>query len=217
MPSSALETWSDDDQQTQSLRKRFVPIEPTIGLKVGAASTHLLAFAVFGMMFYTLKKYLSPDAPIEWKTFALHPLLMSLAFGLLGPIGAVSWRTYESVLGMSHRTVKLLHLTLMLGASIIGAVGVYDMWLVHEAGAAAQIAKGWDVHFQSIHSWLGMASLVAFVLQAAGGLVTFFNPSCSGASRAAAAAQPRGRVHGPCKEQRAVRARCGASFPSSGR
>lgn len=173
---------SDDVQQELKADKSgalYVPVPPTLSLKVGAALTHMLGFLVFCLMWYTLKKFLSPSAPIAWRSFALHPLLMSLAFGVLGPIGAVSWRTYEHVLGMSHATVKMVHLVLMLAAAGVGALGVIDMWLVHADGAAAQVQNGWDVHFQSVHSWLGIAALVTWVAQAAAGLITFANPACS--------------------------------------
>ena len=73
----------------------------------------------------------------------------------------------------------------MVAAAVIGVAGVCDMWLVHEAGAAAQLAKGWAVHFQSLHSWLGALSLGAFVMQAGSGLLAFFNPAVSSASRKA--------------------------------
>jgi len=160
-------------------------VAPTRSMKIGSVLTHVLSFTVFGLMFYTLKTYVSPDGTFGWASFALHPLLMTVAFAVLAPIGAVSWRTYEHMLGMSHSTTKLVHLVLMLAAAFIGAIGVYDMWLVHAGGAEAQIAKGWDVHFQSAHSWIGMMALVAFCLQALGGLLTFVSPSVSGGSRKA--------------------------------
>ena len=50
------------------------------------------------------------------------------------------------------------------------------MWLVHANGAQAQIDKGWAVHFQSTHSWLGIIALTSFAYQWLGGLVLFYNP-----------------------------------------
>lgn len=174
-----------DDKVAGQQHPPLYHVPPTLSAKVGSLLTHVLSFTVFGLMYYTLKTYVSTDGTIGWKSFALHPLLMTVAFAVLGPLGAVSWRTYEHMLGMSHSTTKLLHLVLMLAASVIGAIGVYDMWLVHAGGAEAQLAKGWDVHFQSAHSWIGFMALVAFCLQALGGLVAFVNPSVGGGSRKA--------------------------------
>ena len=110
LPSSSRpsEQWDDSDET----HLKQTSYAPTLGLKVGAALTSLLAFALFVMMSYALKAYLSPDADIQWKTFALHPLLMTLAFGLLSPVGVVSWRTYEHIFGLSHGTVKAMYAAL---------------------------------------------------------------------------------------------------------
>ena len=38
----------------------------------------------------------------EFGTFGTHPLLMVTAFGLLAPLATVAYKTYESLLGISH-------------------------------------------------------------------------------------------------------------------
>ena len=81
---------------------------------------------------------------------------------------------YWKWLGVQYSTVKILHLLLATGAVVAATLGVYDMWLVHEAGAAGQISKGWAVHFQSVHSWIGMIVVAIFAWQWLGGLVLFF-------------------------------------------
>ena len=75
-----------------------------------------------------------------WASFGLHPVLMTLAFGLFMPLSALSYRGLERLLGVSHAAAKATHGTLMLVALILGVLGVIDMWLVHEDGAAAQAA-----------------------------------------------------------------------------
>ena len=147
-----------------------------LAMGVGGAVVHLLAILLFAGIWSALKLDISPTAPIAWATFALHPLLMTLAFGLLGPIAITSWRLYSS-LGMPRPWVKRCHTALTTLAVLCGWLGVADMWIVHSRGAAAQRAKGWAVHFQSLHSWVGFAAILAFTFQWAGGLSLFVNPA----------------------------------------
>eukprot|EP00614_Pseudopedinella_elastica_P001566 CAMPEP_0172594064 /NCGR_PEP_ID=MMETSP1068-20121228/13350_1 /TAXON_ID=35684 /ORGANISM="Pseudopedinella elastica, Strain CCMP716" /LENGTH=256 /DNA_ID=CAMNT_0013391861 /DNA_START=125 /DNA_END=895 /DNA_ORIENTATION=- len=153
--------------------------------KAAASGTYILSVMLIALMYYALKKYVSPDDPINWASFALHPLLMTLAFGLLGPVGAATWRCFEHGLGLSHSLAKFIHFSLLTAAAVIGVVGVADMWVVHENGASVQVSKGWAVHFQSAHSWLGISSLIVFVAQAAGGVFTFYNPAVEVAKKQA--------------------------------
>jgi cytochrome b-561 len=151
----------------------------------------------------TLKTYFSPDKPLlTWRTFPLHPFLMVLAFGFLSPVAAAAWKSYEHTLGINHQVVKLIHGVLMLAATAVGIAGVADMWLVHEDGAAAQKAKGWAVHFQSAHSYVGLATLILFVLQATGGVATFILPIL-GPSRRAKVVEPH-RMLGAAAAQQAA-------------
>lgn len=50
------------------------------------------------------------------------------------------------------------------------------MWVVHSNGAAAQRAKGWAVHFQSSHAWIGIGVMGLFTWQWLGGLIALNNP-----------------------------------------
>jgi cytochrome b-561 len=166
----------DEKEEAQRL---LVTGRPANKLFVAAAiSTHTLALLLVLMMAFTLQTFMGKPgvSTFAWKSFALHPMLMTIAFGLLGPVGSVSWRVYGDYLGGSRQRVKLLHFALATAAVVIGSMGVYDMWLVHEGGAEAQRAKGWAVHFQSSHSWVGILGLVAFAYQWFGGLVLFYNP-----------------------------------------
>lgn len=118
--------------------------------------THVLALVLLILVSASLKQNFVGEgqALLTWRTFPLHPFLMTLAFGFLAPIGAASWRSYSTLLGLSHGTMKVVHAGCMMLAALIGTLGVIDMWLVHADGAQAQLAKGWAVHFQSAHSWV---------------------------------------------------------------
>jgi hypothetical protein len=82
---------------------------------------------------------------------------------VLAPVAAIAYRVLEPMFGLSHAQAKSIHLGLLSAATFVGALGIADMWIVHARGAKGQIAKGWDVHFQSAHSWLGMLAFLLFV------------------------------------------------------
>ena len=138
---------SSDDVERTSLTAGKIPDVASAGpfkrpgVLISAVGTHVAAVALLAMMWHTLKKALSPEAPLlTWRTFPLHPFLMTLAFGFLSPVAAAAWRSYEHLLGFTHRQVKVFHGVLMGVAALTGLLGVIDMWLVHEDGAAAQAA-----------------------------------------------------------------------------
>lgn len=106
---------------------------------------------------------------LEWNTFGLHPILMTLAFGLLAPVAITSYRGLERWFGVSHATAKSIHTVLLTAATLCGTLGFWDMWLVH--GGSATWAAG--KHFVSIHSFMGFAALLAFGLQWASGFGVF--------------------------------------------
>lgn len=161
----------------------FAPLPPFPSLfgrtcsLFSAIAVHALAIALCVLMWVTLTQHLSPDKSVwAWRTFPLHPILMVLAFGLIAPIAAAGWATYERHFDMPHWAVKAFHGTMMLTATVTGTVGVVDMWLVHEDSAQAQHDNGYSVHFQSAHSWVGIAALSLFILQATGGIAAFAMP-----------------------------------------
>ncbi len=150
--------------------------ETTELFRFGAVATHALALLLIVDATRSFKLYLSPTKPLlGWATFALHPLLMVAAFGFFAPMGAIVWRVYLDFLGLSHYRAKLIHMTCFTSAVCLGWIGIWDMYTVHERGAAAQIAKGWAVHFQSLHSWIGIVIMCAFTWQWLGGLIVFTN------------------------------------------
>ena len=137
--------------------------------KVGAVATHLLALVIVIDSVRQFKTFLSPTAPLL--TLRLHCTRLMNAFSFCAPIGAVSWRVQHDFMRVSHVTVKRFHLVINTAAVLIGWLGILDMWLVHANHADAQRAKGWAVHFQSSHSWIGLTVMVCFTWQWLGGLV----------------------------------------------
>jgi len=197
---------AEESQQLTGTSKPRKGSDPLgrIGLTVACALTHVLALALLILLSSTLKTHLSPDKPLlTWRTFPLHPFLMVLAFGLLSPVAAAAWKSYEHTLGISRPVVKLIHAVLMLAAMVVGIIGVADMWLVHEDGAAAQKAKGWAVHFQSAHSYVGLATLILFAVQAMGGITAFSPLPILGLSGRARVVEPH-RLLGAAVAQQAA-------------
>lgn len=139
--------------------------------------THFFAFATFlTVVVLILEHYnFNDDGSYPFGTFGLHPLLMVTAFGLCSPVAMVSYKTYEYLLGVSHGAVKGVHAALQTIAVLIGAVGMASMWKTHEDAR----------HFQTAHSWAGLAGFIVFVLNWLLGMAVFLNPCCPGRIRGA--------------------------------
>ena len=158
--------------------KEKVNVEWWLAL-VGGGGAHVASFAVFAVMFVTLRVFNGGTAPLQWGSFLLHPLLMTLAFGVLAPIGTVAYATYERLLGLSHGGAKLAHAMLQFGAWLVGLLGICTMWIKHDALIATGVLGGEGQppgHFQTGHSWVGVGVFAAFTAQWLGGLAAFALP-----------------------------------------
>jgi len=123
-------------------------------------AAHALAITMFGTVLYDQKMKGNPVC-CEYKSPGLHPVLMTLAFGWLGPWGALAYKTYEHMLGLSHLKAKIFHFilqTLALGFGWFGFVSKYE---------------GSDVHFRSLHSQMGIGVLALYSAQWLVGVTTF--------------------------------------------
>ena len=120
MPRSMLEM----PDENEPLRPTSIQAHPP-PIKYGGLATTALSILLFILMAYALNVHIvAPGTTLlDWATFALHPILMTLAFGLCMPIGAVAWRTFEDAFGMPHGRVKAMHLLLMTAAMVIGIGG----------------------------------------------------------------------------------------------
>uniref|UniRef100_A0A1A8EAD8 Transmembrane ascorbate-dependent reductase CYB561 n=2 Tax=Nothobranchius TaxID=28779 RepID=A0A1A8EAD8_NOTKA len=105
--------------------------------------------------------------------FNLHPLCMVLGLVFLQGDAILVYRVFRNE---AKRNVKLLHGIIHLLALIISIVGVVAVFDFHRAN---QIP---DVY--SLHSWLGLATLVLFCLQWVMGLMFFLFPVASSWVRA---------------------------------
>jgi cytochrome b-561 len=158
----ALGLLSGNVEEVESLHKMAVP-SPTS--QYGALATAVLSVAFTMTMLYTLDNMF--ESLLVWPSFPLHPLLMTISFGLFAPLAVVVWRVGENMMGMSHANAKVAHGMLMFGATLTGFLGLADMWIVHSEGDPP------PGHFQSAHSWIGIVTLAGFATNFLGGFVIF--------------------------------------------
>ena len=135
--------------------------------KIGSVGVLVTSSALLIQVTYTLRT--TKQMPTGWAQFGLHPLLMTLAFGFLAPIAVTSYRGLEDICNLKHGKAKALHAFLMSSSLACGIAGVVDMWIVHSAGGPGN-------HLISVHSWLGLATLIAFAFQWLSGFLAFYTP-----------------------------------------
>lgn len=106
--------------------------------------------------------------------FNLHPLMMVLGFALLVGEGLVAWQVWP----ISHRWRKVMHGALG-GAAVLCSLGGLSAVLVfhHQQGYP---------NFKSMHSWVGLTTLVLTWMQFALGFVAFAFPGLAPHLRSAA-------------------------------
>jgi len=121
---------------------------------------------------YIYSHYDNYTKDLTYGSFFLHPLLMLTAFGVISPLGAMSYAILERRLGVSHNYAKLSHAVCNGTAWIIGVLGTWDMYVAHEWPHAGPAAK--QGHWLSIHSWLGLWIMISWTLQLFSGAYLFY-------------------------------------------
>ena len=132
--------------------------------RFAAVGTLIFVVAFAAVMLPTLFDHydMSP-----WPAFGLHPVLMSLAFGVCMPLAGLSYRILELEAELSHEVAKTVHAVLNVLAIAIGLVGIIDMYQVHNKGGCPSP----PCHFVSLHSWIGIS---VYAIAACQGLVFVF-------------------------------------------
>ncbi|CAA7390942.1 unnamed protein product [Spirodela intermedia] len=148
------------------------------GLGVGAAPfTNVVhGLAVVGavlVLVWTIhfRGGLAFDSTNKNLIFNLHPVLMLIGFIILGSEAIISYKVFP----WSKEVKKLIHLTLHAIAVVLGAVGIYAAFKFHNESGIANL--------YSLHSWIGLGTIVLFALQWIFGFVTFFYPGAAPAIR----------------------------------
>ncbi|CAF1469298.1 unnamed protein product [Rotaria sp. Silwood1] len=106
----------------------------------------------------------------NWKTnsFSFHPLMMTM--GLLFCYGNAIL-LYRTLRQTPKLTVKILHALFLILSLAFGSVGF--------AAIVRSKNLGKRPHFMTFHSWLGLSTLILFVLQWICGFVSFLFPKLS--------------------------------------
>ncbi|XP_078428391.1 cytochrome B561-1 isoform X3 [Wolffia australiana] len=142
------------------------PIHFVIRIFGAAAAAMVLVWAVRfrgGMSLFSDNKDL---------IFNVHPVLMVIGFILLYGEAMLAYKTIPG----TRNFKKAVHFGIMFLALCLGTIGVWAAIKFHNE-------KGID-NFYSLHSWLGLASLIFFAIQWALGFATFWYPGGSRTSRA---------------------------------
>lgn len=109
---------------------------------------------------------------------------MPTAFVLLAPIGTIAWRVLRP-LGVPRGVIKATHAFLMQSAGLIAAVGIGYIIHAEQQRVSTNLAEYGQVHFQSVHSWIGIVAFSLFVLNSISAPLFFYNPLASDAARKA--------------------------------
>ena len=135
--------------------------------RMAAIGTIIFTTAFAGVMLPTLfQQYdMSP-----WPAFGLHPVLMSLAFGICMPLSGISYRILELEAELSHSVAKTVHAILNTSAIVVGLAGIIDMYQVHEHGGCPNP----PCHFTSLHSWIGISVYATACCQGLVALAVFY-------------------------------------------
>jgi cytochrome b-561 len=117
------------------------------------------------------KGVLSTDG-YNWKTspFSFHPLMMII--GLLFCYGNAIL-SYRTVTRVPKMTVKLIHGSLLVLSLVFALVGFIAVIRAKNESVPP------NSHFMSLHAWMGLITLILFVLQWIFGFISFLIPKLS--------------------------------------
>ena len=103
-------------------------------------------------------------------TFNWHPLLMILAFVPLMAQSVLSYRLYSRVVlaKIGQKGLKYLHMALHCVEGLLIAIALAAVFSYHQHQHYA--------HLASLHSWLGMMTVLAFVALFAMGVLFYMTP-----------------------------------------
>ncbi|KAK1263453.1 putative ascorbate-specific transmembrane electron transporter 1 [Acorus gramineus] len=104
--------------------------------------------------------------------FNLHPLLMVIGFVLVGGEAIMAYKTVPA----PRKVQKIVHMAMLLVASLMGAFGVFVIFKYKRESKYSDM--------ESIHSWIGMATVCLFGLQWLLGFVSFWFPGAPMTTRA---------------------------------
>lgn len=127
---------------------------------------------------------------VNWEelVFNWHPILMMASFGFCLPMGLMQYRFPL----FDHQINKYTHVMWYILAIILAGIGLKAVWKSHDNVESG----GLRANLYSLHSWIGMGTLVLFSQNFILGCIHFLNPSL--AMRIKAAYKPYHIFFGLC-------------------
>lgn len=139
----------------------------------------LIVAHVFAILVVVLtSRWVSQLGGLSWQkghaklVFNWHPLLMILAFCFM-TVSSLSFRYHHyQLMGVSRTTSKLLHGVGWAVAAVCMVVGVVAAFMSHNDRVSGFIAN-----LYSLHSWVGIAVLLLYMIQFSVGVGAFAVPN----------------------------------------
>ncbi|KAL7286236.1 hypothetical protein TKK_0019492 [Trichogramma kaykai] len=109
--------------------------------------------------------------------FNWHPLLMTIGLVFLYANGMLIYRTQRTV---RKRRLKLIHSGIMIFTVLLTVIGLVAVFDSHNLAIPEPIPN-----MYSLHSWIGLASVILFCCQWLAGFLSFLYPVVQQSTRAA--------------------------------
>ncbi|XP_074288699.1 putative ascorbate-specific transmembrane electron transporter 1 [Silene latifolia] len=138
------------------------------------AFAHVLVVVVTALVLVWLLHFregLAFNTHIKPKIFNIHPLLMIVGFILLGGEAILAYKTVPGARKIQKRT----HLTLHLVALLTGLIGTFAVFKYHQDLSIP--------HFYTLHSWVGLITIILYGLQWLYSIFTFAFPHTKSSTR----------------------------------
>lgn len=132
-------------------------------LLVSAEIFGLISLILIGLIYN--KNYYAQTYDWTALPFSYHPLLMTIGLSFSYGNAMIVYRTLKQV---PKYAVKLAHAICLLGSLVFTTVGFVAIIRQKNLRGAS--------HFMTFHSWLGLTTIVFFVLQWICGFVCFLIP-----------------------------------------
>ncbi|XP_065220652.1 transmembrane ascorbate-dependent reductase CYB561-like isoform X1 [Planococcus citri] len=154
----------DDDPNAKENLKGFIPLL-VLALILGLLPVLLIIYWTFnyaGGLGFTVRN-----------VFNWHPILLSISFIYLTGSGILTFRILRN---LPKNTLKLIHASVKGVNCVLAVIGVWAAFNFH--------AKANIPDLYTMHSWIGMLTLVVYIAQAFAGLYAFLYPGIQTSSRA---------------------------------
>lgn len=118
----------------------------------------------------------NPDLQFNW-----HPLLMTLGMIYLYGNGILIYRVFRHE---RKKKLKLTHAIIMISSFLLTVIGLKAVFDSHNLKKDADGNPAPIANLYSLHSWMGIITVILFAMQWLGGFITFLFPGLASHLRA---------------------------------